>query len=118
MYPFETEGGGNWMGRYIFTGGIMPAAETVLHYHPQQSVEENCRQSANQYRNPAARGLPNLDDHKSRVMSTLADAYGENASARWFQRWRMFFMACEEMFGHRNGQEWMVCHYRFGHHEP
>ena len=27
MYPFETEGGDNWMGRF-FTGGLMPAADT------------------------------------------------------------------------------------------
>ena len=118
MYPFEIEGGGNWMGRYFFTGGLMPAADTLLQFQTHLRVEENWRLSGNHYRKTAARWLQNLDDHKSRAMSTLADAYGENASARWFQRWRMFFMACEEMFGHRNGQEWMVCHYRFGHHEP
>ena len=46
------------------------------------------------------------------VMATLQPAYGD-AAPLWFQRWRMFWMSCAELFGYDQGREWMVAHYRF-----
>ena len=44
-------------------------------------------------------------------MPVLRDTYGA-AAGTWLQRWHIFFLACEELFGFRNGSEWAVSHYR------
>ncbi len=111
-YPFETEGQGNWMGRYFFTGGLMPAADTLLHFQHDMELESRSLYSGRHYARTARAWLDNLDDRRTRVEQILAEQHGDQAGI-WTQRWRMFFMACEELFAHDNGNAWLVAHYRF-----
>ncbi len=113
MYPFETEGEDNWMGRYFFTGGLMPAADTLLHFQHHLSIEQQWRLSGKHYERTANQWLENQDRHRDEVLSVLAGVYGQDQAALWHQRWRMFWMACAELFGYRDGNEWLVGHYRF-----
>ncbi|HET7845300.1 MAG TPA: class I SAM-dependent methyltransferase, partial [Xanthomonadales bacterium] len=112
MYPFEVEGDDNWMGRYFFTGGLMPAADTLLHFQRDVVLEETWRLSGRHYARTANLWLANHDARKEAVLAVLRDAYGDQAAV-WNQRWRMFWMACAELFGYRGGEEWLVAHYRF-----
>ncbi|MBW8367924.1 MAG: cyclopropane-fatty-acyl-phospholipid synthase family protein [Arenimonas sp.] len=113
MYPFETQGEDNWMGRYFFTGGLMPSADTLLHFQRDLRIEDRWLVSGTHYQRTANHWLENQDRHSEEVMSVLVQAYGAADAARWNQRWRMFWMACAELFGHADGNEWLVAHYRF-----
>ncbi len=113
MYPFEVEGEDNWMGRYFFTGGLMPSADTLLHFQEALALEERWLVPGTHYERTANHWLENQDAHADEVLRVLASCYGERDAKRWAQRWRMFWMACAELFGYRNGAEWLVAHYRF-----
>jgi cyclopropane-fatty-acyl-phospholipid synthase len=113
MYPFDTAGRNNWMGRHFFTGGLMPASDTLLWFQRELHIEQRWHIDGTHYQRTANHWLDNQDAHRDRVMSALVDAYGSGVAPLWFQRWRMFWMACAELFGYADGQEWLVVHYRF-----
>jgi cyclopropane-fatty-acyl-phospholipid synthase len=112
LYPFETAGEGNWMGRHFFTGGLMPASDTLLWFQRDLQIEQRWHVDGTHYERTANHWLQNQDANRDAVMAVLKQAYG-SAAGLWFQRWRMFWMACAELFGYANGQEWLVAHYRF-----
>ena len=112
-YPFETEGDDNWMGRYFFTGGLMPARDTLLHFQKHLRLESQWDLSGSHYQKTAEAWLQNMDRHQDKIHQLFAETYGESQAQLWQQRWRIFFMACAELFGYHRGNEWMVAHYRF-----
>jgi cyclopropane-fatty-acyl-phospholipid synthase len=113
MYPFETQGEDNWMGRHFFTGGLMPAADTLLHFQDDLRLRQRWLLDGTHYQRTANHWLQNQDVHRDEVFAVLRECYGERGAALWQQRWRMFWMACAELFGYRQGQEWLVAHYLF-----
>jgi cyclopropane-fatty-acyl-phospholipid synthase len=112
-YPFETEGAHNWMGRHFFTGGLMPSKELLNHFNRDLVIEEQWQVDGSHYSKTARAWLKNLDNRRQQIDPILAQTYGSDQLTKWRVRWRLFFMACEELFGFRNGQEWLVAHYRF-----
>ena len=112
-YLFETEGEDNWMGRYFFTGGLMPSDDLLLYFQENLLLENHWRLSGTQYQKTAECWLSNMDHAKSKIVPLFESVYGADQAPRWFQRWRIFFMACSELWGYRNGTEWFVSHYLF-----
>jgi len=113
MYPFETEGDDNWMGRHFFTGGLMPAADTLLHFQQHLQLDQRWLLDGTHYERTANHWLDNQDAARAQLMPILQATYGEAAARVWWQRWRMFWMACAELFGYDDGQQWLVAHYLF-----
>ena len=112
-YPFETDGDSNWMGRYFFTGGIMPSQDLLGRFNRDLRIEKKWDVEGTHYQKTSEAWLKNLDKNRAQVMKVLAKAYGAQAAATWFVRWRLFFLACAELFGFKDGKEWLVCHYLF-----
>jgi len=113
-YEFVDEGPSDWMGRHFFSGGIMPSDELPLRFQQHLTLLRRDRWDGRHYEKTANSWLSNMDSRKQGILPILSQTYGEAAAEQWFQRWRIFFMACAELFGHADGQEWYVSHYLFG----
>jgi cyclopropane-fatty-acyl-phospholipid synthase len=44
--------------------------------------------------------------------------YGKDQAVKWMVYWRLFYMACSELFGYHGGEEWGVGHYLFAKPAP
>jgi len=112
-YLFVPEGPQDWMAEYFFSGGMMPSDELLLHYQQDLQLEQRWRWSGLHYHHTCEAWLKLQDARRQQILPILAQTYGDQQTELWFQRWRMFFLACSELFAFRNGNEWWVSHYRF-----
>ncbi len=111
-YPFETEGDDNWMGRYFFTGGQMPSDHLLLYFQEHVVIDDHWRVSGTHYSKTSEAWLENFDAHRDEIRGLFAETYGDDAR-RMEVYWRVFFMACAELWGWNGGSDWFVSHYRF-----
>jgi cyclopropane-fatty-acyl-phospholipid synthase len=112
-YPFETGRRADWMARHFFTGGLMPSDDLLLHSVEGLQLDDHWVVSGRHYARTLRAWLDRLDGQRERAVQLLEDAYGPGQGERWFHRWRVFDLACEELFAFAGGDEWHVSHYRF-----
>jgi cyclopropane-fatty-acyl-phospholipid synthase len=112
-YEFIDEGPTDWMGRHFFSGGIMPSDDLPLRFQEDLQLQRRDRWSGRHYQRTANAWLDNMDRRREDILPIMAATYGADRAAQWFQRWRIFFMACAELFGLDEGREWYVAHYLF-----
>lgn len=111
-YPYE-DNPDDWMSHHFFAGGIMPSDDLPLHFQDQLRLCERWRWDGRHYERTLNAWLARMDAARDQVWPILSATYGAAAAGVWWMRWRLFFMACAELFGLRDGQEWWVGHYLF-----
>lgn len=112
-YLFERRGESDWMSEHFFSGGMMPSDDLALRFQQHLALLHRWRWNGTHYARTANAWLANLDTHRERALAVLASVHGTHEAAQWLQRWRMFFMACAELFGFDGGRQWFVSHYLF-----
>ena len=91
----------------------MPSRDTLLQFRCGLTLERQWDLPGTHYQKTAEAWLANLDEYRQPITELFAETYGRRDAQLWVQRWRMFFMACAELFGYQHGEQWMVAHYRF-----
>jgi cyclopropane-fatty-acyl-phospholipid synthase len=110
-YPFEDAGDDNWMGRHFFTGGLMPSFHYFDKFTHDLKVQEQWAVNGQHYARTAEAWLHRLDAHHAEALAIFQRDLGPKHAGYQVQRWRMFFMACAELFAYHEGSEWLVGHY-------
>jgi cyclopropane-fatty-acyl-phospholipid synthase len=109
-YPFNGDSS-DWMGRYFFQSGLMPSNDLFYRFSDDLRVIDHWRVNGRHYQKTLDAWLVLFDRNRARIREILRTVYPAAELDRWMQRWRMFFMACSELFGYAQGNDWHVSHY-------
>lgn len=112
-YHFEVKDDSDWMAKYFFTGGMMPSHNLFLYFQDDLTIREQWVVNGTHYQKTSEAWLANMDQHKNEIFPIFESTYGKENALKWWSYWRVFFMACAELWGYAHGEEWVVSHYLF-----
>ncbi len=112
-YHFVAKDASDWMARYFFTGGQMPAHDLLPQFQDDLKLLADWKVNGRHYQQTAEHWLQNMEAHRAEILPILADTYGAGHEQKWWSYWRTFYMSCAELWGYRGGEEWLVSHYLF-----
>jgi cyclopropane-fatty-acyl-phospholipid synthase len=112
-YHFVARDETDWMSRYFFTGGIMPSDDLLLYFQRDVELVNHWNICGRHYGQTAKHWLQNMDSHEPEIRQIFRETYGPGNETKWWVYWRVFYLACAELWNFRGGNEWLVSHYLF-----
>lgn len=110
---FDANNPVDWMAQTFFSGGTMPSDDLLLHFQRDLQLVDHWRVDGWHYEKTLRSWLSKLDSNETAVRHIMAQTYGLQNETRWFVNWRLFFLACSEVWGLNFGREYLVSHYLF-----
>ncbi|WCJ29385.1 (S)-coclaurine N-methyltransferase [Euphorbia peplus] len=112
-YHFEDVNDDDWITRYFFSGGTMPAANLLLYFQDDVSVVNHWLLNGKHYAQTSEEWLKRMDQKMGVIKPIMESTYGKDEAVKWTVYWRTFFISVAELFGYNNGEEWMVSLFLF-----
>jgi len=112
---FDADAPGDWMAQTFFSGGTMPSDDLLFHFQRDLKLVDHWRMDGWHYEKTLRAWLAKLDSQETAVRSIMAQTYGSQNETRWLVNWRLFFLACSEVWGLKGGREYLVSQYLFDH---
>lgn len=112
-YHYEDQDGTDWLTRNFFEGGTMPSEDLLLYFQQDLRIIDQWSVSGTHYRKTAEAWLKAMKAKRRKIMEIMNETYGERDAVKWWAYWKLFFLACAELWGFKEGTEWTVSHYLF-----
>ena len=112
-YYFDRDQKNAWMAKYFFTGGMMPNHNLFKDLKSNLEYQKSWMLSGEHYEKTSNAWLDKMDKNKKEILSLFERSNSSSIAKRKFHFWRLFYIACAEIFGYDNGNEWVVSHHLF-----
>ena len=112
-YYFDTEQKNAWMAKYFFTGGMMPNHDLFKDLESDLNYQKSWMLSGTHYEKTSNAWLDKMDSNKTKILELFRRNNSNSVAKKKFYFWRLFFIACAEIFGYNGGSEWIISHHLF-----
>ncbi|KAJ7594491.1 S-adenosyl-L-methionine-dependent methyltransferase [Mycena floridula] len=116
--PYHFEEGDGWMAQNFFSGGTMLSHDSLVYFQSDLRMVRSWYLPGTHYSRTLEAWLRTQDRNKKAGIEELRqDAIAKGVdpaeAVKTFYRFRVFYMACSELFGMDNGEQYGVGHYLF-----